>query len=83
MTIRSKIETSMLIAALSVGIANTTVNAAQLRAPVTRAPVAGRVSVPGAPTAPTLPGCNSQATCRTAGGGYLNGHPGSGPGGGK
>jgi hypothetical protein len=45
-----------------------------------RAALVSRFATNGAPT---LPGCTSQAGCRTAGGGYLNGpHPVGGPEGG-
>jgi hypothetical protein len=94
MTIRSKIETFMLIAAaLSVGVATSAEarglggSAPRAVAPARvvslpvhavafgRAPVerTGLVSHSATKGAPTLPGCTSQAGCRTVTGGYLNG----------
>jgi hypothetical protein len=77
MRVRSRLEIFTLISVLSIGMAS----AVEARPPVRFDPVAASGLVHGAPT---LPGCSSQASCRTASGGYLNGfHPVAGSGGGN
>jgi hypothetical protein len=103
MSIRSKIETSIVIAALSIGVATAAqahgfarftpnaVSAAHVALPVHTAQVFRRAPLPPAAFAshvpssglPTLPGCTSQASCRTVTGGILNGRPAGGTGSGN